>query len=103
MGASGWSKKTRSHLELSLPLPTSSLMPSYHKHESKTTLVLVLMAYTVPREVLREWSGRDHPATPSPVSHLGPDPAQESGQLSFTSLGVSVAALAALDTQSAEA
>lgn len=48
------------------------------------------MAYTVPREVLREWAGRDLPATPSPVSHPGPDPAQESGQLSFTPLGVSV-------------
>lgn len=36
MGAPGWSKKTRPHLELLLPLPTSSLMLSYHKHGTKT-------------------------------------------------------------------
>lgn len=73
-------------------------MPSYHKHGTKTALVPVLMAYAVSREVLREWAGRGLPATPLPVSHLDPDPAQEPAQL-----GVSVAALAALDTQSAEA
>lgn len=85
------------------PLPTSSLMLSYHKHRSKTALVPVFVVYIVSKKVLKKWAGRGILAAPWTIPHLGPDPAQESDQLSFTPLGVSVAALAVLNTHSAEA
>lgn len=78
-------------------------MLSYHKHWSKTALVPVFMVCIVSKKILRKWAGRGLLAAPWLIPHLGPDPAQESGQLSFTPLGVSVAALAALATHSAEA